>query len=213
MPNKKELWRDIPGFEGSYQISSYGRVASLPRLTIANNVQLRKFKLLKLHKIKPANCRFCGNPSRGGIRLRVDLRDGSGIKKSFAINRLVAEAFIPNPLKNPMVIYLDSNKKNNHADNLKWATVSEMYKYTSKFKKRGAPRGKYNYRSKKIIQYHKTGKFKMKFHGISEAARRTKITRTCIQGCLSGELKTAGGFIWKYVKSLNEESKKKKCHH
>lgn len=95
-----EIWRDIPKYEGLYQVSNYGRVKSL------NYKRTHKEKI-----INPAI-----HPS-GHLHVLL-YKDGSS--KTFQIHRLVAEAFIPNPNKSKIVHHIDHNPQNNRIENLEW---------------------------------------------------------------------------------------------
>jgi hypothetical protein len=113
-----EIWKDIIGFEGVYQISNFGRVKSLPKYTYSRGYpQLRKEKILK-------PCYTGKNRCYATVRLN----DGKGYK----IHRLVAQAFIPNPDNLPCVNHKDENPKNNHVDNLEWCTNQYNVKYSAK---------------------------------------------------------------------------------
>lgn len=101
-----ELWKDIPNYEGYYQVSSLGKVKSLPR----------KFTIKKSRILIPRN--FGRNYCH--VWLSVD-----GVKKSFAIHRLVAQAFIPNPNNKTQVNHKDCNPENNKRENLEWCTAKE----------------------------------------------------------------------------------------
>jgi len=107
MQDTEEIWKDVPGYEGEYQISNLGRTKALPRLVKMPTGVLRKEPgQITSHTSK----RYC----------TVDL---SG--KSFTVHRLVANAFIPNPENKPEVNHRDGNKRNNVASNLEWVTRKE----------------------------------------------------------------------------------------
>ena len=106
-----EIWKDIPGYEGRYQVSNMGRVKSLPK---------RKGRGLG-YVIDESILRHSVN-SRGYCNI-VLCKDGK--TKTFSIHRLVAENFIGNPDNLPEVDHKDRNKVNNRVDNLRWVTISE----------------------------------------------------------------------------------------
>ncbi|WP_025846601.1 NUMOD4 domain-containing protein [Paenibacillus ehimensis] len=114
MNGENEIWRDIRGFENKYQISSYGRVR---RIEGYDQVR-RKSGLLFL---RPRKGRVLKGCKHTGGYLTVQL--GRGGRRY--IHRLVAEAFIPNPLGKPSVNHKDGCKENNSVENLEWATYSE----------------------------------------------------------------------------------------
>ena len=97
----KEIWKDISGYEGVYQISNLGRVKSLKN-TKGNPKETIKKPMLK----------------ENGY-LQVDLYKKTK-KKKFYIHRLVAMAFIPNPDNLPEVDHVDTNRTNNTVENLRW---------------------------------------------------------------------------------------------
>ena len=114
----KEIWKDIKGFEGKYQVSNLGNVKSLPKYTYSKGYpQLRKEKILK--------------PAKTGKHrnyLAVGLNDG----KHYKVHRLVADAFIPNPNNYPQVNHKDENPLNNCVDNLEWCTNQYNTKYSAR---------------------------------------------------------------------------------
>ena len=107
-----EIWKDIEGYEGYYQVSNFGNVRSVDRvIEYSDGVKrLRKGRILKPYK------------NRDGY-LTCDLRKNSKHKIS-KIHRLVSEAFIPNPSNLPEVNHKDEDKTNNCVDNLEWCTRS-----------------------------------------------------------------------------------------
>lgn len=111
-----EVWKDIEGYEGYYQVSDHGRVKSLDRYV----GHLGKNKALKKSRV------FRNGWMNKSLIVCLSKEDQS---KGFLIYRLVAKAFIPNPLEKPEVNHLDGNRYNNHISNLEWATRSENEKH------------------------------------------------------------------------------------
>lgn len=108
-----ELWRDIPGYEGYYQVSNLGRIKSLPRLVKSKNNGVRKTKEILL---KPQS----DDEGYQSVGLHKE-----NSQKDCRIHRLVAEAFIPNPENKPQVNHIDGVKYHNNVRNLEWVTNSE----------------------------------------------------------------------------------------
>lgn len=108
----KEIWKDIPNFEGLYQVSNLGRVKSLEK-KVWNRYQFikKEEKMLKY-----------GNTPKGYYTVKLYKNSTHCNKK---IHRLVAEAFIPNPEGKPQVNHIDGNKKNNNVENLEWCSNKE----------------------------------------------------------------------------------------
>ena len=117
----QEIWKDIPNFEGLYQISNYGRVKTLEKYIssgIKNNNQVRrKSKLLKQY-------------NKQGY-LQVSLSKNHR-RYYFNVQRLVAIAFIPNPNNLPQVNHIDENPLNNNVENLEWCTAKYNCNYGSR---------------------------------------------------------------------------------
>ena len=114
----QEIWKDIEGYEGLYQVSNKGRVKSLKR-KICSNSNNHKYNTLSEKLLKL---------SGGGKYIQVILcKDGKTSAK--LVHRLVAQAFIPNPNNLPCVNHKDENKKNNDVRNLEWCT----YKYNNEY--------------------------------------------------------------------------------
>jgi hypothetical protein len=112
MENNTEIWKDIVGFEGLYQISNYGNVKSCKRLVNAKSGQrLVNERLLSLGK------------DRDGYLMAILCQDG--IKKTVKIHRLVANAFIDMIEGKNLVNHIDSIKSNNIVSNLEWVSSLE----------------------------------------------------------------------------------------
>lgn len=115
-----EVWKDIIGYEGFYQVSNIGRVRSLDRDMIDKNGIGYSLK----GSIRKISCTGKGYQNIG---LSKD-----GEQKTFFIHRLVAESFIPNPKNLPIVNHIDGDTHNNHVSNLEWVTQSENINHAIK---------------------------------------------------------------------------------
>lgn len=169
-----EIWKDIKDYEGLYQVSNYGRVRSL-----------KTYMILKPRK------------SNSGY-FRVGLSK-KGKHKWFLIHRLVATAFLSNPLNLPQVNHKDENKTNNKLENLEWCDGFYNHNYGTAIKRMVEKQLNKN-KSKAILQYTLSGEFIKEFPSIQEAKRNGY--GGAVVHCLVGRNKTAYGFIWKYKKEV-----------
>lgn len=108
----QEIWKDIPGYEGLYQISNLGNIKSFCR----KNTIIRK----------------ATNDGYGYLQLC--LTKNKKIKEH-KVHRLVAEAFIPNPENLPQINHKDENKHNNCVDNLEWCSAEYNINYGTRNEK------------------------------------------------------------------------------
>lgn len=109
-----EMWKNLSGYEGLYQVSSLGRVRSLDRIiTDSHCSRLMKGKFLK------ATTHNGKHPYK-----YVSLSKKGHIEKAF-IHQLVAKTFIPNPKEKPQVNHIDGDPTNNILTNLEWVTNAE----------------------------------------------------------------------------------------
>lgn len=173
-----EIWKDIEGYEGYYQISNKGRVKSLRRkMWNGQKIYYRKEIIMK-NKVKDNRYLYVGLIRHKKTRNKY-------------IHRLVCEAFIPNPKNKATVNHRDGDVTNNYVDNLEWATQSENNKHAyDKLGKKPSPKiGVKNHNAKlnpkKVKQIrilYETGSF-----NISEISRYYNVTRPVIQSILKGK--------------------------
>lgn len=176
-----EVWKDIEGYEGFYQVSNFGRVKSLEKEFKAGRsygLRMMKERILK------------HGTNSGGYQVVVFSKDEK--KRSFSVHRIVAETFIPNPECKKEVNHIDGNKTNNHVDNLEWSTRSENILHAYKMNLQDAPK-------KKIDQFDKVGKFIKSYNSLTEASKELNICLKTISNNLKGRNKSAGGYVWKYA--------------
>ena len=108
-----EVWKDIPDFEGSYQVSDIGRVRSVDRVVTFKDGSMRKYKGKVL---KPQL-----NKGYGRLRLCND----NGVTNK-TVHRLVLETFKPHVNMNDLEVnHIDGNKLNNNLTNLEWVTARD----------------------------------------------------------------------------------------
>lgn len=189
---KNEIWKDIAGYEGYYQVSNFGRVKSLQRTVITGKYScpvVLKERILTVSKNKHGY---------GYVMLA-----SNGTSKSFAVHRLVIKSFILNPENKPQVNHIDGIKTHNELENLEWATNSEnqlhAHKTGLKTSSFAGIFGIDHPRSRKIIQLGIDGLEIDTYYSSVEASQKTGICYGSINNCARGVAKTGGGFIWKYA--------------
>lgn len=174
LPN--EEWRDIKDFEGLYQISSYGRVKSLPKEHITRHKYITKTKILR-----------CGYKLMGYVFVNLCKNKK---RKGYSLHYLVANNFLDNNNNYPVIMHIDNDKENNHVSNLKFGTYKENIQ--------SAYDDGLHTNMRRIIQYSKTNEPIGTFASITKASLCTNISLSSIANCLRELSKTAGGYKWKY---------------
>lgn len=181
-----EIWKDIKGYEGCYQISTWGRVRSLDRFI--------KCKLSHTGRcIKKGKLLSIGYNKDGYIQYFLSK---NSCTKTNLVHRLVAEAFVPNPNNFPEVNHKDEDKTNNRVDNLEWCTREYNVNYGTMIErvKKANTNGKC---SKILYQYNLNGNLIKVWPSVSEAGRNG-FNRTAILNVCSGLSQTHKKFIWSY---------------
>jgi hypothetical protein len=180
----KMTWVDVKGYEGLYQINSFGVIRSLPRMIKqGRRIVCAKGKVL-------TQC----NDGRGYM---IVVLSKNGIHKSIRVHRLVADAFLPNPESKTEVNHIDGNKANNRVSNLEWATRNENMSHAFTTGLAKIPPAQ---EPKKVAQYTKNGILVNIFSSIKHAGKHTGTDASDICNCCRGKRKTAGGFAWQYAR-------------
>ena len=179
-----EIWKDIEGYNGKYQVSNYGNIRSYSRWGNGRILQGGYTK---------------GNPQKYRFVALV----GVGRKDihNKYIHRLVAEHFCDNPNQYNEVNHIDGNTMNNHASNLEWCSHKQNMENAVK---RGVlnnrKKGKDNPNSKKVLQMTKDGVLIKEWESVNQIMRETGIPASYIFKVCSPKYneRTAKGFIWRY---------------
>lgn len=185
-----EVWKDIDGYLGLYQVSNLGRVKSLDRYI--NNGKCLVFKKGQILKIKEY---------KGYCYIKLSKHHKYN---QYLVHRLVAQAFIPNPENKPCIDHINTNRTDNRVENLRWVTQKENVNNPisiSKMKKNHHLKnrfGKLHPSSKPIIQFTKDGEFIRKWDCIKDVERELNFSGGYVGNCCKGKYKTAYNFIWRY---------------
>lgn len=185
----EEVWKDIRGYKGYYQISNLGKVRSLLRTFVCKDgkPQTKPMVILK-HCVHKDGYHF------------VELTKNNK-RKHVLVHRLVAETFILNPDNKSEVNHISGNKDDNSISNLEWVNRSENMRH--RIDVLGFKGGLYGKLGKlnprhKIVQQIQNEKVIAEFYGSHEAERITGISSGSIRAACRGTHKTAGGYVWKY---------------
>ena len=178
----EEIWKDIDGYEGYYQISNLGNVKSLER-TIENSGTYNGYYKVKERILRPRE-----NKKRHGyyeLSLKKD-----GIEKRYKVHRLVASAFLSNPDNKTEVNHIDGNKSNNCISNLEWTTSKENKEHAWTTGLNNA-----NHRKRPI----KCNENNMCFESVVQASKELHCDRRSIFRVLSGELSSTKNMTFSYI--------------
>ena len=173
---EQEIWKDIVGYEGLYQVSNLGNFRSLDRET-------KNGKTHYIRKGKPVKKFLCKNGYEY-VCLTKNCK-GNHIKAS----RLVAIAFIPNTENKKTVNHINGNKLDNRVKNLEWNTYTENLNHAIKT----------GLRHLKPVAQIKNGEIIKIYDYVSQVEKQNGWLETNICKVLKGKNKTAYGYEWKYI--------------
>lgn len=181
LKDREEIWKDIAGYEGLYQVSNLGRVKSLKRLHTKERIISQEVN------------------HRGYARVNLWKENK---QKKFSVHRLVAEAFIENPEGKPQVNHIDEDKLNNTAKNLEWCTQVENHRHGTINERISKALTNNIYKSKPVNAFDDNGNLIFSFPSIYEASRQMGVSSTSITNCIKGRnrAKRCCGYVWKFAK-------------
>lgn len=176
----QEEWKPIVGYEGLYEVSNFGQIKSLERIT-NNNIHISEH--IQTQRIGETGYMYVGLCKEG-------------VKANKRVHRIVAIAFVPNPENKPQVNHKDENKQNNNADNLEWVTGTENINYGTAIQR--AHEKDCSPLTKKVLQIDKNGEIVAEYASQSIAAKAFNTSAGNISNCCKGRCKTVRGYSWRY---------------
>jgi len=175
---EQEIWKDVVGYEGLYQVSNLGRVRSF------YNHGQNKTIILK-----------SGHDSCGYLQVCLSMDKKT---KCYKVHRLVALAFIPNPKGFREINHKDEDKTNNQVCNLEWCDRAYNLNYGSYASNMRLKMLNRKDVSKQVSQYTKDGKNIKDWVSMNEVERQLGFSHSNIAACCLGKRESSNGFVWKY---------------
>lgn len=196
---EQEIWKDIKGYEGHYQVSNAGNIKRLHRVIKSGGKNYAQDEKI----MKPSGKRY----------LKVSLVV-NGNKKDFNVHRLVAMAFIPNPFNKTQINHKDGNKANNSIDNLEWCNPKENHEHARMHGLIVSPKankGRYggkSYSAKKVIQLERDTLQPLVVYPSCVDAVKTLKGRCpeFIRNAAHGVVPTAYGYKWIYLNDFKSKN-------
>lgn len=130
-----------------------------------------------------------GQYNKENFYLTYNLKLPNGANKRLYAHRLVAQAFVPNPLKKPEIRHKDGNKANNCTTNLEWVADSKHHRPTPGV-------------GKCVGQFSKEGELIRVFSSTCEAAKFVSGCSSHVGECCRGKAKSYKGYVWKYIDDI-----------
>ena len=193
---ESEIWKDVVGYEGFYQVSNKGNVYSVERTRSLG--RKRGGRILKPGYDKDGY-------------LRVNLCK-NGKQKTRFIHRLVAGAFVPNPNGYSEINHRDENKVNNYANNLEWCTREHNMNHGTLIERSSQARSKkvkaINIKTGEVLTFNSTREAGRKGYSYENVAKACRGTYKGKNGKLiGGDGRKYKGYVWSYEEVEENESK------
>lgn len=183
----EEIWKDIEGYEGLYQVSNLGRVRSLDHyVTMKDRWGGIMQRLHKGQMLQPG----IGTEGYSYVNLYTD-----GVVHPERVHRLVARAFVPGWFEGADVNHKDEDKQNNRMDNLEWCTRQYNVNYgTGKWRKSAG-------RRKRVQQLTLDDVPIATYESTHDAKRKTGFAQSSIAAACRGEKDyiNSYGYHWRYI--------------
>lgn len=187
-----EEWREIEGFP-RYQVSNYGRVKSF--------TNPNKPKILRPHQLKSGYLM---------VHLAKGEEWGSCQTECVRIHKLVADAFIPNPLNRCHIRHINQDRTDNRVENLRWTTPEESANDPiTKANRMAAVPQRIEKVSKPVLVYDEDLNLLSAFTSTAETARQLNLQQGNIVNCCSGSLKHYKHLIFSYTPLNSKEDRER----
>jgi hypothetical protein len=188
----EEIWKDVAGYEGLYEVSNLGNVRSVARTehVVQGNKEFDRTRngramVPDVSKYGYARVSLCKN----------------GAMKHYLVHRLVAQAFLPNPDDLPQVNHRNEDKGDNRVDNLEWCTCLYNVNFGTGIQRR-ADTQKQGKRCKKVYQFTLDGKLVAEYPSLRGMQRATGFDYPNIREQIAGKYKHAYGYLWSYSNDI-----------
>lgn len=180
----EEIWKDIKGYEGLYQVSNLGNVRSFPR----KGTHSKEITILK-YEFNHKGYKQVGLTKKCKVHTK-------------RIHRLVAETFISNPENKLQVNHINGDKTDNRVENLEWCTneynMAHSWKIGLRSIEKTYKRGKEHCRSVTVNQYDLYGNFIKKWDCVRDIERILGFDNRNICACCRHKRNVAYGYVWRY---------------
>lgn len=189
----KEIWKDITGYEGLYQISNTGIIRSHDKLIVIppNPKSTYGFSYIKKGQI------IKQITDKSGY-MKVLLYDKNSNRKNAFVHKLVAIEFVDNTDNLPQINHKDENKSNNCVSNLEWCTAKYNTNYGTGIKRRSEKQIYNNNRVKAVAKIGDNGEIIEEYISMRNAARVNKLPQSNIFKSCNNNIK-CGGYLWRYI--------------